>query len=88
MESKLGPLLWLYYVNDLGVDWFCAAEYADDTSFYMPVFHRDQDTLAPKTIAVEKWLRINFISLNAQKTEIINISLNYRHIHKSKGLVK
>ena len=32
--TKLGPLLWLFYVNDLNVDGFNIVKYADDTTFY------------------------------------------------------
>ena len=31
--TKLGPLLWLFYINDLQVDNYRAVKYADDTSF-------------------------------------------------------
>lgn len=31
---KLGPLLWLLYVNNLDVDDFHCDKYADDTAFY------------------------------------------------------
>lgn len=32
--TKLGPLLWLFYVNDLEVNDFNVVKYADDTTFY------------------------------------------------------
>ena len=32
--TKLGPILWLFYVNDLELENFSVIKYADDTSFY------------------------------------------------------
>jgi len=33
----MGPLLWLIYVNDLSVENFYCAKYADDITFYKPI---------------------------------------------------
>ena len=84
--SSLGPLLFLLYINDLRL---CLSEtscghFADDTFI---VFNSKK----PKTIEtvinhelkkVTKWLRLNKLSLNAAKTEVIFFrskrhSLNY-----------
>ena len=73
--SSLGPLLFLIYINDLRL---CLSQtecghFADDT---FVVFHSKK----PKTIEtiintelkeVVKWLRLNKLSLNAAKTELI-----------------
>lgn len=73
--SSLGPLLFLLYINDLRL---CLSEtscghFADDTFI---VFNSKK----PKTIEtvinyelkkVSKWLRLNKLSLNAAKTEVI-----------------
>ena len=73
--SSLGPLLFLLYINDLRL---CLSEtscghFADDTFI---VFNSKK----PKTIEtvinhelkkVTKWLRLNKLSLNAAKTEVI-----------------
>ena len=32
--TKLGPILWLIYVNDLEIDGFCSLKYADDTLLF------------------------------------------------------
>ena len=32
--TKIGPLLWLFYVNDLSLDGYNMVQYADDTTFY------------------------------------------------------
>ena len=87
--SSLGPLLFLLYINDLRM---CLSEtscghFADDTFI---LFHSKK----PKTIEtivntelkeVVKWLRLNKLSLNAAKTELIffhshNHPLNYDNI--------
>ena len=87
--SSLGPLLFLIYINDLRL---CLSEtscghFADDTFI---VFNSKK----PKTIEtiinhelkkVTKWLRLNKLSLNAAKTEVIFFrskrhSLNYDKI--------
>ena len=73
--SSLGPLLFLLYINDLRLclsDTGCG-HFADDTFI---VFNSKK----PKTIEsvinyelkkVTKWLRLNKLSLNAAKTEVI-----------------
>ena len=73
--SSLGPLLFLLYINDFRL---CLSEtssghFADDTFIIY-------DSKKPKTIEtiintelkqVVKWLRLNRLSLNASKTELI-----------------
>ena len=73
--SSLGPLLFLIYINDLRL---CLSKtscghFADDTFI---IFHSKK----PKTIEtiintelkeIVKWLRLNKLSLNATKTELI-----------------
>ena len=87
--SSLGPLLFLIYINDFR---YClndteAGHFADDTFI---LFHGKK----PKTIEtiintelkfVIKWLRLNRLSLNAAKTELIFFrsrrhALNYENI--------
>ena len=36
--AKLGPILWLFYVNDSDVDGLNCLKYSDDSSFYKTVF--------------------------------------------------
>ena len=94
--SSLGPLLFLIYINDLRM---CLSKtscghFADDTFI---LFHSKK----PKTIEtivntelkeVVKWLRLNKLSLNAAKTELIFFRsnkhpLNYDNISiKMNGL--
>lgn len=35
--TKLGPMLWFIYANDLQVDGYHCMKYEDDTAFYNPV---------------------------------------------------
>ena len=94
--SSLGPLLFLIYINDFRL---CLSEtscghFADDTFIIY-------NSKKPKTIEtiintelklVVKWLRLNKLSLNASKTELIffhsnHHPLNYDNIHiKLNGL--
>ena len=73
--SSLGPLLFLIYINDLrmSLSKTSCGHFADDTFI---LFHSKK----PKTIEtiintelkeVVKWLRLNKLSLNATKTELI-----------------
>ena len=79
--SSLGPLLFLIYINDLrmSLSQTSCGHFADDTFI---LFHSKK----PKTIEtivntelkeVVKWLRLNKLSLNAAKTELI-----FFHSHK------
>ena len=94
--SSLGPLLFLIYINDLRLSLkeTSCGHFADDTFI---VFNSKK----PKTIEtvintelkkVSKWLRLNKLSLNAAKTEVIFFrskrhSLNYDSISiKMNGL--
>ena len=94
--SSLGPLLFLIYINDLrmSLSKTSCGHFADDTFI---IFHSKK----PKTIEtivntelkeVVKWLRLNKLSLNAAKTELIffrsyNHPLNYDNISiKMNGL--
>ena len=85
--TKLGPLLWLFYINDLQVDNYRAVKYADDTSFYKTVCNPGSASVAPAIQATLEWSNENFMSLNAEKTEIMNIRLNYRSSYDDEILV-
>jgi hypothetical protein len=81
--SSLGPLLFLLYINDLylSLSQTSCGHFADDTFIIY-------NSKKPKTIEtvintelkeVTKWLRLNKLSLNAGKTELIFFRSN-RHI--------
>ena len=76
--TKLGPLLWLFYTYDLEVDGYYTVKYADDTSFYKAMTRNSTDTVAAAIEAPQLWSDSNYnMTLNAEKTKIINIHLNY-----------
>ena len=90
--SSLGPLLFLIYINDFRL---CLGEtscghFADDTFIIY-------SSKKPKTIetvinhelkAVVKWLRLNKLSLNAGKTELIFFRSNRHPLDYSKISIK
>ena len=85
--TKLGPLLWLFYVNDLEVNDFNVVKYADDTTFYKPVVNPELDSVVPAITATQTWSEQNSMTLNAEKTEILNVFLNYRNRYDDDVLV-
>ena len=90
--SSLGPLLFLIYINDLRL---CLSEascghFADDTFIVY-------NSKKPKTIEtvinyelkkVTKWLRLNKLSLNAAKTEVIFFRSNRHSLDYDKISIK
>ena len=48
--TKLGPLLWLFYVNHLKVNDFNVVKYSDDTTFYK-AFDKAGGSVAPAVLA-------------------------------------
>ena len=87
--SSLGPLLFLIYINDfrLSLEKTESGHFADDT--YM-MFGSDKLGTIESVVnyelkLVSRWLRLNKLSLNAKKTELIFFhskqhSLNYNDI--------
>lgn len=71
--TKLGPILWLVYCNDLVVDGFSKVQYADDTTFYLPVFNHIEDNVAGAIEQASIWSHSNNMLLNSDKTTILNI---------------
>ena len=73
--SSLGPLLFLLYINDfrLCLSETSAGHFADDTF----IIYNSKKTKTIETVIntelkqVVKWLRLNRLSLNASKTELI-----------------
>ena len=76
--TKLGPLLWLFYVNDLIVEDFNVIQYADDTTFYKSFGKQGSnvDSAVEKTMT---WAEKNHMTLNAEKTVFMNVLINHRH---------
>ena len=68
--TKLGPLLWLFYVNDLEVQGFNTVKYADDTTFYKS-FGKHTGTTAPAILNTIEWAQQNRMLLNADKCHLL-----------------
>jgi hypothetical protein len=77
--TKLGPLLWLIYINDLQVDGYKSVKYADDSSFYVTVPKNSNNIISSAIQQTQVWSAENNILLNTNKTAIVNFSLNYRN---------
>jgi len=82
--TKLGPILWLIYCNDLAADGFAHIKYADDTTFYTNVKDtRNHAAIAPAIEAAQRWSVNNNMLLNASKTCIMNATLTQRQVYDS-----
>ena len=67
--TKLGPILWLIYCNDLCIPNFSHVKYADDTSFYTAVSNtNDSSAILPALNVTQRWAEENSMLLNANKT--------------------
>ena len=78
--TKLGPILWLLYSNDLSAKDYNHIKYADDTTFYTPVRSSDLNpsAIAPAVLSTQQWATDNSMMLNADKTEVMNTCLSYK----------
>ena len=82
--TKLGPLLWLIYVNDLQAEDYHCIKYADDTTFYRrSTDHFSTNLIGDAVSATNTWSFKNSMILNSSKTVILNTSLSSRHSHVS-----
>ena len=70
--TRIGPLLWLIYINDLHVDGFQSVKYADDPSFYLTVPKQSDSTIVPAIHQTHTWSDNNNMQLNTDKTSIVN----------------
>ena len=84
--TKLGPILWLFYLNDLKVDNFSMVKYANDTSFYTAIGNPHTESIAPAVIATESWSDQNFMSLKG--TLASQIMLCWVLVHVSVVLMR
>jgi hypothetical protein len=73
--TKLGPILWLIYINDLEFQSCRGIKYADDTTIYQPIKSGDISDLQASLTATEDWSRQNNMVLNATKTSVLNVCL-------------
>ena len=78
--TKLGPILWLFYVNDLKAEGFHVVKYADDTTFFKS-FDNTNGSIAPAILATQQWSEDNHMTLNTDKMVVLNVSLGQRSIN-------
>ena len=76
--TKLGPLLWLIYINDLQIHGYKSVEYADNYSFYITISKKSSDSITPALRQTQHWSAKNNMLLNTDKTTIINFCLSNR----------
>ena len=75
--TRLEPLLWLIYVNDLSVDGFNSLKYADDTTFYLECCNTNETNLVGDAIlTASRWSDDNNMILNQVKTIVMNTNLS------------
>ena len=75
--TRLGPLLWLIYVNNLSVDGFNSLKYADDTTFYLECCNTNETNLVGDAIlTAPRWSDDNNMILNQVKTIVMNTNLS------------
>lgn len=72
--SRLGPILWIIYINDLAPP--CQmTKYADDCTMHHPMSSmQDERTLQPSIDYLAEWCNENNMLLNTTKSVIMNIS--------------
>ena len=70
--TRIGPLLWLIYINDFHVDGFQSVKYANDPSFYLTVPKQSEGSIVPAIHQRHTWSDNNNMQLNTDKTSIVN----------------
>jgi hypothetical protein len=75
--TKLGPWLWLVYVNDLSAS--CSImKYADDVTLYAPFMKKtsNAENFQVSLDEVSQWAQDNNMLINAKKTQLIQFTLS------------
>lgn len=91
--SVLGPMLFLLYINDIAevINDNCAIRlFVDDALIYIPGFSSQEisDNLNKQMIKVEKWLEINRLVVNVNKTKVMLIRSCRKKVVESNVVVK
>ena len=81
--TKLSPVLWLIYINDLQVPACRTVKYAVDTSFYLAVNKNSEQSVASAIEHTSEWFANNHMIVNADKTMNINFYLTYAQTHEN-----
>ena len=84
-SSRLGPLLFLIYINDLphAIQKSAVSMYADDTSlcYQTSDISNLNNVINNDLMQLDTWLKGNKLSLNVAKTNCMLISTEQRHSH-------
>lgn len=72
--TKLGPMLWIIYINDLELPHTYTMKYADDTTLYIPLNGDTTHSITTSINQAHEWSIKNNMLLNESKTVVINIS--------------
>ena len=82
----LGPILFLLYINDLNqaIVHSHVHHFADDTNFLYAshCLKKKNKTINVDLSNLVQWLRANKISLNVNKTELVNFTSPKKQIYK------
>ena len=75
--TKLGPWLWLVYINDLETD-SPMVKYADDISVYRPFSKSESDgQLQTSLDSISDWASKNNMLINTGNTNMLNLTLSW-----------
>ena len=86
--TKLGPLLWLIYVNDFDIGNTSCNKYADDTTFYRANIDTAQTNIIQSAIeGTFEWSGVNSMILNTDKTVLMNTKISNKISHNCDFLV-
>ena len=89
--TRLGPWLWLAYIDDLTAD-FKMVKYADDVTLYAPFKKTSRSTQDFQTSLdnISSWAETNNMIINAQKTQQIQVTLSepkYETVLQMNGVI-
>ena len=74
--TKLGPILWLLYYNDLDIKGCSKVQYAADTAVYKAIKTTNNTNIGEAIEQANMWSINNNMLLNQSKTTILNVALS------------
>ena len=84
--TKLGPVLWIIYINDLEIAEYSSVKYADDLTFYQAVIKGHSPTQNP-LLEAEEWAQRNNMLINQSKTVVLNVSHHHQVTSSNDGII-